>query len=188
MTPSCASSCTAPDSNDTPADLVEFDGLEQCLEIAFAETLVALALDDFEEDGPDHVGGEDLQQDALFVGAVSVDEYPALLQLGDIFAMARDAFFDAFVIRLRRVLERDSAAAQHVHRAIDVVGRERDVLDALALVLAQVFLDLRLVVLRFVYRDADLVAGAGERPREQARLLAFDVEVADLAEVEQLLV
>ena len=64
-------------------------------------------------------------------------------------------------------------------------GRQRDVLDALAPVLAQVLLDLRLVVLRLVDRDADLAAGTGQRPREQPGLLAFDVEVADLAEVEQ---
>ena len=56
------------------------------------------------------------------------------------------------------------------------------------LIFAQVFLDLRFVVLRLVDRDADLAAGAGQRAREQAGLLAFDVEVADLAEVEQRLV
>ena len=52
----------------------------------------------------------------------------------------------------------------------------------------QVFLDLRLVVLRLVDRDADLAARAGHGAAEQAGLLALDVEVADLAEVEQLLV
>src|SRR4029453_10339596 len=47
---------------------------------------------------------------------------------------------------------------------------------------------LRFVVLRLVDRDADLAARAGHGTAEQAGLLAFDVEVADLAEVEQLLV
>ncbi len=72
--------------------------------------------------------------------------------------------------------------------SVDVGARERDVLDSLAVVLAQVFLDLALVVLRLVDRDANLPAGAGHGARDQSGLLAFDVEIADLAEVEQLLV
>ena len=42
--------------SSTPApDLVELDRLEQRLEVAFAEALVALALDDLEEDRADDV-------------------------------------------------------------------------------------------------------------------------------------
>ena len=41
-----------------------FDAFEQRLEIAFAEALIALALDDLEEDRADGVLGEDLQQQA----------------------------------------------------------------------------------------------------------------------------
>src|SRR6187399_878593 len=122
MTQSCASSYRARDSNDTSADLIQFDGLEQCLEIAFAETLVSLALDDFEEDRPDDVGGEDLQQHAFIAGAAAVDEDSAAPQLLDIFAMAGNARIDAFIVGLRRVLERDPARTQHVDRAVDVVG------------------------------------------------------------------
>ena len=48
------------------AHLVALDGLEQGLEVAFAETLVALALDDLEENRTDRVLGEDLQQLSLF--------------------------------------------------------------------------------------------------------------------------
>src|SRR6187455_2157791 len=120
MTQSCASSYRARDSNDTSADLIEFDGLEECLEIAFAETLVSLALDDFEEDGPDHVRGEDLQQDPFVLRTASVDENAALAQLFDVLLVADDPVFDAFVIRLRRVLERHAAAAQHVHGLVNV--------------------------------------------------------------------
>ena len=43
-------------------DLVAFDGLEQRLEVTLAETFIALALDDLEEDRTDDVAGEDLQQ------------------------------------------------------------------------------------------------------------------------------
>src|SRR5258708_36703126 len=42
-------------------DLVELDRFEEGREIALAETLVALALDDLEEDRPDHRRGEHLQ-------------------------------------------------------------------------------------------------------------------------------
>src|SRR3954467_1250121 len=114
MTRNCARSCRARDSNDTPADLVEFDGLEQCLEIAFAETLVALALDDLEENRPDHVGGEDLQKDALGFVPAPVDEDAALAQLLHRLTVADDALLDALVIGLRRVLEGHPAIAQHV--------------------------------------------------------------------------
>ena len=51
-------------SDDAAANLVELDGLEQRLEVALAEAIVALALDDLEEDRPDHILCEDLQQQA----------------------------------------------------------------------------------------------------------------------------
>jgi hypothetical protein len=47
-------------SDDTPANLVELDGLEERFEIALAEPLVALALNDLEKDRADHVLREDL--------------------------------------------------------------------------------------------------------------------------------
>jgi hypothetical protein len=75
----------------TTADLVELDALEQRLEIALAEALVALALDDLEEDRADHVLGEDLQQQALALGRRAVDQDAALLELGGGLAMALDA-------------------------------------------------------------------------------------------------
>jgi hypothetical protein len=43
-------------------DLVELDAFEQRLEVAVAKALVALALDELEEDGPELVLAEDLQQ------------------------------------------------------------------------------------------------------------------------------
>src|SRR6202521_504054 len=52
------------------ADLVFLDRFEQRLEIAFAETVVALALDELEEDRPDGVGGENLQQ---HLGMAAID-------------------------------------------------------------------------------------------------------------------
>src|SRR6187455_925949 len=98
MTLSCASNCRARDSKYSPTNLIQFDGLEQCLEIAFAETLITLALDDFEEDRPDDIGGEDLQQHAFIAGAAAVDEYAAAPQLFDVFTVARYARIDAVVV------------------------------------------------------------------------------------------
>src|SRR5688572_9124070 len=127
--------CRARDSNDTPSYLVQFNGLEQGLEVAFTETLVALALDDLEEDGPDHVRGEDLQQHTLGGLTIAVNQYPALLQLRDVFVVPRHPGIHTLVVGIRRVLEGDAATPQYVHGAVDVVGGQRDVLDALALVL-----------------------------------------------------
>ena len=62
-------------------------------------------------------------------------------------------------------------------------------LDAFAVIAVQVLLDLpRLLIAFLVDRDADLAAGAGHGLALDARGLAFDVEVADFAEVEQPLV
>src|SRR6478672_12821436 len=71
-------------SEDAPANLVELDALEERLEIAFAEALVALALDDLEEDRPDHVLGEDLQQQALSGLRRAVDQDTALAHRLDV--------------------------------------------------------------------------------------------------------
>src|SRR5262249_35160678 len=143
---------------------------------------VALALDDLEEGRADDVGGEDLQEDALLVGAV--DEDAAAPQLLERLFVPRDAVFDGAVISVRRVLEVAAARPQRVAGGVDVGGGDGEVLDAFAAVLAQVLFDLRAVVLRLVDGDLDLAAGAGERAGEEAALLALDVEVADLAEVE----
>src|SRR5690606_31047592 len=59
---------------DAAGHLVAFDGFEQRLEVAFAEAFVALALDDLEEDRPERVGGENLQQQALLRLHVGVDQ------------------------------------------------------------------------------------------------------------------
>ena len=50
--------------HDAAADLVQLHRFEQRLEVALAESLVALALDEFEEHRPELVLGEDLQQHA----------------------------------------------------------------------------------------------------------------------------
>src|SRR6266403_267592 len=168
------------------AHLVELHRLEQRLEVAFAEALVALPLDDLEEDRADGGLGEDLQQQPA-AGAAVEEDLP-LLQLGERLAMVRQALADHLVIGVRRVEQLHSRAAQLVDGGIDVAAMQRDVLNALAVILLEIFLDLRAVVRRFVDRDADLAARAGHRLGLEARELALDVEVADLAETEQPLV
>ena len=67
--------------------------------------------------------------------------------------------------------------------------KQRDVLDALAVELHQELLDLAGALGRFlVQRDADAAVRRGQRLGSEAGVLPLDVEVADLAEVEQLLV
>src|SRR5437868_2907516 len=65
---------------------------------------------------------------------------------------------------------------------------EGDVLDAFAVVRVEVLLDLGAVVGGLVDRDADATAGARHRLGLEPGELALDIEVADLAEVEEPLV
>src|SRR4051812_8085543 len=94
-------------SDDSAAHLVELDALEQRLEIAFAEALVALALDNLEENRADDVLGEDLQQQALPLGRSAVHQDGATLELGQVLLMALDALGEQLVIGLGRILELD---------------------------------------------------------------------------------
>src|SRR5690348_4729271 len=71
---------------------------------------------------------------------------------------------------------------------MNLVGGEGDVLDPLAAIVDQVFLDLALVVRALVDRDANFSAGARHRLRLESGKLALDVEVAHFPEVEQPLV
>src|SRR5215217_1220148 len=170
------------DLDDTATDLVEFDGVEQGLEVAVAEALVALALDDLEEDRAEGVLGEDLQQQAFLVRAV--DQDAVLAHALDVLAVVRQAFVDQFEIGFDRVLEVDAAGLHGLDGLENVLGGQGDVLDALAVVAPQEFLDLGVVVLAFVQRDADGAVGRDHGLGEQAGGLALDVEILLLFEVE----
>src|SRR5262249_39530437 len=69
---------------------------------------------------------------------------------------------------------------------MDIARTAGDVLDALAAIDVEIFLDLAGLAGILVDRNPDLAVGAGQRPREQTRCAALDVEEPDLAEVEQL--
>ena len=73
--------------------------------------------------------------------------------------------------------------------ADEIVARERDVLDAFALVFAQILFDLaNLLGLLLVQWDADQTIRRGQCSRDQTGVLALDVEVANLTEVEEVLI
>src|SRR6267154_5923134 len=170
------------------ADLVELDRFEQGAEIALAEALVAAALDDLEEDGADHRLGEDLQQEPAALGRRAVDQDAVGGQTLQVLAVTRQALVDLLEIGVGHGLEWHALGPERLDRLVDVVGAERDVLDALAVIGREVFLDLRLVVGALVDRDADLAARAGHRLALEPGELALDIEVADFAEIEQPLV
>ena len=67
---------------DSAANLIEFEGFKQGFEITLTETLVALALDDLEEDRADQVFGEDLQQQALALLRSAIDHLTHNLNRG----------------------------------------------------------------------------------------------------------
>src|SRR6185436_9187966 len=94
------------------ADLVLLDRFEQRAEIALPEPLVALALDDLEEDRPDHRLGEYLEQQALPLAGSAVDQNLVALEPRQILAVARQAGIDCLVIGLRHRHERDAAPAR----------------------------------------------------------------------------
>jgi hypothetical protein len=168
------------------AHLVQLHGFEQSLEVAFAETFVALALNELEKDRTQLVLAEDLQQQ-LARGAIHQDV--ALAQRLQVFAVAGNALVEQLVVGVAGGQQRHATQLQCVHRVVQVVAGQRNVLDALAVVAVQILLDLPgLVVALFVDRDADLAAGAGHGLALDAGLLAFKVEVAHLAEIEKSLV
>src|SRR3954465_265502 len=91
--------------DDAALYLVELDRFEQCLEIALAEALIPLALDDLEEDRADHILREDLEQEALARLGRTVDQDAALAHLLDRMAVAGHALIDHVVIGVGAVLE-----------------------------------------------------------------------------------
>src|SRR5580704_11988996 len=97
-------------------DLILLDRLEQGLEIALAESVIALALDELEEDRPDRIRGEDLQQHLGLTAiddALAVDQDAVGLQPRDILAVFRQARVDLLEISIGwRGHERQAGGAQ----------------------------------------------------------------------------
>src|SRR5204863_9184176 len=109
--------------------LLTLDRLEECLEVADAETARAVALDDLEEEGRTVLDGtgEDLEEIALLV-AVGLDA--ELLERVDGHADVADPVGQRRVILVREPQELDPGVAQPADARRDVLGPQRDVLAA----------------------------------------------------------
>src|SRR5579872_6487316 len=168
--------------------LVKLDRLKERLEIALAKAFVALAFDDLVKHRPNHRLGEDLPQQALLA---AIDQDLVALQAIEVLAVARQPLVDQLVIGVGRVEEFDVAGTQRLDSAIDVRGRQSDVLDALAVIGLEIFLDLvnpARVAAGLVDRDADFAVGASQRAALDAGQLALNVEITNLPEIEEPLV
>ena len=130
------------------------------------------------------------QQARVTVLGRSVEQDAALLQFGDRLAMAGQAFLQHLVIgRGRRGHQRHARRADPVKTRDKIVADESDMLNTLAIIGAQIFLDLAAAGFAFlVQRNADLAVRRGHRPAGQPGIFALDVEIADFAEVEDALV
>ena len=80
--------------------------------------------------------------------------------------------------------EADTLLRQVIDAAIYVVSTDRYMLDALAFVAAQVFLNLAFVVGAFVDRDTNFTAGRGKRATGKASMFSLNVKEADFTEGE----
>src|SRR5450755_1126744 len=175
-------------------DLIQLDRLEQGAEVAFAESFIALALNDLEKDRADDGRRENLQQHFVFCGIAeglskgpvrgrgcdpggdhgtanrfcchlgnlaggsAIQENVVALEARDVLLVPRQPRRQQVIVGLRRLLECDLRDAQFFDGRVDVLGAERDMLDAFALVRHQIFLDLALVVRAFVDRNSNLAA------------------------------
>src|SRR5579862_1892013 len=169
------------------ADLILLHAHEQRAEVALSEAIIPLALDDLEENGADERAREDLQQIA---SVCAVDQDAALPELLDRLAVPGQPLLEHLVIRIRRWRhEREATCVQRVPGGEDIRGMQRDVLNALAMILLDELLDLidltaALFGLRLIDRDADLAARRRKGTAREPGVLPFDVEVLLLAEIE----
>src|SRR5690606_16141783 len=141
------------------AHLVQLHGFKQGLEVAFTKTLIALALDELEEDRAELVLAEDLKQQ---FARMPVHQDVSLLQGFHVLAMAWNALVEQLVVGVTGVEQFHTAELQCVDGVVEVGRAHGDVLDALAVVAVKVLLNLAgLLVAFFVDGNADLAAGAG---------------------------
>src|ERR1700735_2715334 len=132
----------APEPSEVaPPGLLALDCLEQRLEVALAEALRAVPLDQLEEHRRPvlHGLGEYLQQVAVLVPVRQDPELPQLIERN---ASLADPFAQRVVIAVRRGQEVDAHRAHAADGRHDVIGGQGDVLDAGAAVALQVLVDL----------------------------------------------
>src|SRR6202011_1339070 len=84
--------------------------------------------------------------------------------------------------------ECETLRRQALHGGVDVLAAAGDMLNAFALILVQIFLDLTFVVGGFIQGNPDLSARAGQRAGIKTSNFSGNIEVADLTEVEEILI
>lgn len=84
--------------------LIQLDTFKQCLKIAVTETFIALALNNLEKYGAEHIFREDLEQDSLLL-RIAVDQDAVFLQPVQIFAMTGHPLVHQFIIGIDRILQ-----------------------------------------------------------------------------------
>lgn len=103
--------------------------------------------------------------DATFDNAFAVDENAVPLEFVDRFSMTRNTPVRHFVICVWQWRhEFDPGIADCVCRLANVVRADSDVLNALALVLPEIRLNLAVFVSAFIYGDADFSVGGSQGP------------------------
>lgn len=176
-------------SQVAPLGLFPLNGLEQALEVASAEALKLVALDDLDEDGGAvHEGlGEELEQVALLVvvdeDVEALDGVEVLLELPAAL-LGGEALAHGGVVRGRDADELDAAGAHGGDGGQDVAGQQGNVLDAGAGVEDDELLDLRLLLARrrLVDGHLDHAVGRAHDDRVERAELGADLRVVDAPE------
>jgi hypothetical protein len=150
------------------SDLILFDRLEQCFEIAFTKPVITLALNELKKDRAYGSLTETLQQylgEASLHHAFAINENAVLLQSSDVLAMTRQAAIDAVVIEVVRCRHESYLVRQkRFDGVVQVMRAQRYVLNAFAPVLLEIFFDLAALARVFVDRDA---VRAAQLPRKR---------------------
>src|SRR5690625_4426857 len=168
--------------------LVAFDSFKKRLEVAVAKAVVALALDDLEKDRANVGLGKDLQQLQVGIVGVGVNQDLVLAHALHVLAVVGNALVDNVKIRVRGIKELDAVVAQGFNGLVDIVGVQRDMLYAFALVFVQKFVDLAFGVFGLVDGDGDFGIGSHHGLRAKSGVLALDVEILALVKAEQVAV
>src|SRR5215203_2067881 len=175
-----------PSSEVAATFLFPLDGLEQGFEVSFPEAQGPVSFDQLEEDRrpvTDRLG-EDLQQVSVLV-AVHQNAPPLqLLHRHPDLADPRPELRIG-VVRVGCVEKLHSFRPDRVDGAQDVVGGEREVLDARAGVELEVLVDLALLLADswLVERELDPVVAVGDHLAHQRRIVGGDVVADELGHV-----
>src|SRR5690606_17207488 len=168
-----------------PPDLIFFHRSKQGGDVSFAEAVVAFALDELEEHRADHQLREYLHQEARFAACgAAVDENSSLVQRVERLPVPRQPLAQHLIVSVGgRGRKLQAFLLQAVERPIQVVAGKGDMLDAFAVVGAQVLGNLSFPVAAsfLVQGDADLAIGRHHYLGVEAGILPGHIELAELA-------